>query len=80
MKMKLPARILLIVAVVGGIAYGGSSYLDRDVAPVAQVPVVQPPAPIAIQQPVAAPVQEAPRQIDASSNRGLNALMNAGKK
>jgi hypothetical protein len=84
MKMKMPARVLLVAAIVGGVAYGGSIYLGgvKEPTPVPEVPAVQAqPQQIQIQQPVQQPVvQEAPRQADASANRGMSALMNMGKK
>jgi hypothetical protein len=87
MKLKPVPKAILIASVVGGVAYAGYIFTgDKpqvQAAPVVQqAPAVQdlPVAPV--QQPAPAPVQQPAHEVrqDMSANRGMSALMNAGKK
>jgi hypothetical protein len=91
MKLKPVPKLILILAVVGGVGYGVNAYVESHkdqltrpapqaqetvAAPAVQQAPVQATAPAQTYQP--APVQEAPAQ-DQSFNAGLSKLLQ-GKK
>ena len=86
MKLKPVPKALLILAVVSGIGFAGYKFMDgkpeptQVVQPVVEAPVVKQ-APVAVAPaPVAAPAQVVVEPAtNASTNRGMTALMNTGK-
>ena len=86
MKLKPVPKALLILTIVSGIGFAGYKFMDGKPE---QVQAVQQTieAPVVKQVPVVtpAPVQPAPAQVavepavNASTNRGMTALMNTGK-
>jgi hypothetical protein len=87
MKMKPVPKFLLVGIVVVGLGYGVNTYLERRAAIQASAPVevvIQPQAPAVVQvAPVQTPVVQAPvaeAPVVSSPNRGMDALLNAGKK
>jgi hypothetical protein len=89
MKLKPVPKLILILAVVGGVGYGVNTYLESHKGQLAQpapqeaiAPTVQQQAPVQASAPAPtyqqAPVQEAPAQ-DQGSNAGLSKLLQ-GKK
>ena len=86
MKLKPVPKAILIAVIVGGLGYGGFIFMPSQptvvqttvpVQPV-QAPAAQPAAPV-VQAPAAQPAAPEVRQ-DMSANRGMSALMTAGKK